>query len=192
MYVDHKPGCSCGTEELCVLDADGHVIQGKGITRKEAEEQGFPQIYAVVFMVICGQLLLLCKRSKYKCKYPGRWDPGAVGLVRKDEDPTIASWRELEEELGMSERKTYFTKYNYRTLFLTPQNDGTPCFVLVSELHVDDPSVVQPNPKSIEEVAWVSPKDIEKFLGENELRPGVDAFLNRYTQRLLQEGAASP
>lgn len=91
-------------ERFDVVDEDDNVI---GVTtRGEAHRNPSLLHRSVGILVFCDGKLLVQKRSPTKDTYPGYWTCSAAGHVDSGETYDSAAVRELQEELGLSEKMT--------------------------------------------------------------------------------------
>lgn len=88
------------SEFLSILDEDGNVSDEKK-ERSQVHKDG--DWHASIHLwVVCGEYILLQKRSTCKESYPGCYDATVAGHVSFQEKPVHAAVRESKEEIGIN------------------------------------------------------------------------------------------
>ncbi|CAI2718294.1 NUDIX hydrolase [Nitrospina watsonii] len=97
-----------GSELFDVVDVHDQVV-GQA-TRREVHAQGLLHRSVHILVFNDAGELFLQKRSMNKDENPGYWDTSAAGHVSAGDDYWVTAHRELEEELGIRETLTPFTR----------------------------------------------------------------------------------
>lgn len=148
-------------------------------TKEEAWKRGLAHRIVRIMLEDASGRLLLQKRSAQKDIYPGCWDHSAAGHVDAGEDYETAAYRELEEELGISnlfleELGSYHSdyaqfghRYDHFSRCYRSRYDG-----IVPRLEAG----------KVEEVRWFTVEEVWRLLREHPDRvtEGLPQVMERY------------
>lgn len=95
-----------------IVDIDGNAT-GIASSPKEAILNNQIRLVSRVVLTSNDGLFLLQKRANNMFVYPGFWDSSAAGHVDEGETPEQAAYRELAEEVGISDIKLSLLKTVY-------------------------------------------------------------------------------
>lgn len=98
-----------------LVDETGNII---GQAPRSVCHDGSKLLHPVIHLHIFNSEgdLYLQKRSPTKDVQPNKWDSSVAGHIDLDEMPYMAAWREVREELGLSDIEPIFiTKYIIET-----------------------------------------------------------------------------
>jgi isopentenyl-diphosphate delta-isomerase type 1 len=142
-----------------VVDADDRVI-GQA-TRREIHEKGLLHRSVHILVFNPEGKLFLQKRSPDKDENPGYWDTSSAGHVDSGEDYLTSAHRELMEELGVSGSLEAIMRFSASQETFWEH-------VRVYKCITDQ--TIQINPEEISEGRFMTLKEIENALKNNELQ----------------------
>lgn len=162
---------------------------GKTASRSEAHKKGLWH-KSIHIWIVCGEKVLLQKRSLAKESYPDKWDISAAGHISAGEDVLKTAVREIEEELGLvvaeSELEFLFSVKNIAVL-----NDGSFIDNEINEVFLldvskRDISFVQkfvPN-EEVSALRWFSMSEFADMVSKNDdsLVPHAEEYAELFNQ----------
>ncbi len=169
---------ACEKEILEVVDTHGCVV---GAAPRQCVHGNNRLLHRVVHVLVFDKenRLLLQKRSLKKRVAPGRWDTSVGGHVDCGESIEAATYREMEEELGIRPSSLKFA-YQY-----IHSNDFESELVFTCTCQYDGRIVF--NPEEIDAVRFWNMKEIEESLGKSVLSDNFEDEFRRYRRWLEKE-----
>lgn len=164
-------------EHLEIVNEKGEVI---GLAPR-SEIHGNPSlIHRVVHVLVFnpeGELLLQ-KRSLNKDVAPGRWDTSVGGHVGIGEELSLSAMREMEEELGITNREI---EYLYSYIHSNPYETE-----LVSTYRCIYQGRILFNRDEIDEVRFWSLEEIREVTGKEILSDNFEDEIKTYLDHTLR------
>ncbi len=125
--------------------------------------------------------LLITKRSQYKKLWPGFWDATCCTHPMENETYIQSGERRLPQELGISCKLEYLTKFKYLAHYKNIGSENEMCALLIGKCGKIN---INPNPQEIEDFKWISIKELEKDIeGEpDKYTPWLKIALQEYSK----------
>lgn len=146
-------------EKVYVVDENDNIIQEKW--RDELTNDDCWRIIAVWVENSKGDVLIQ-QRSNKKAINPGLWTAGVVGTVTSSESYEESAYKELKEELGISDVVLNFRAKAHYKASLGFRNIQT--FGCVVDKDVKD-FVIQK--EEVQQVRWINPKELQQALRDH-------------------------
>jgi isopentenyl-diphosphate delta-isomerase len=112
--------------------------------------------------------LVLTKRAKEKMLWPDDWDGTVASHPRESETYVSSGERRMPEELGIQCKLDYLFKFEYHVTYKDVGSENEICGTLIGI--VDDSSQFRQIEGEIDEIKWISAKDL---LSELKINPKI-------------------
>ena len=109
--------------------------------------------------------LVLTKRAKEKMLWPDEWDGTVASHPRESETYVSSGERRMPEELGIQCNLDYLFKFEYHVPYKDVGSENEICGTLIGI--VDDSSQFRQIEGEIDEIKWISAKDLLSELKTN-------------------------
>jgi len=109
--------------------------------------------------------LVLTRRAKEKMLWPNDWDGTVASHPRKSETYVSSGERRMPEELGINCKLDYLFKFEYHVPYKDIGSENEICGTLIGI--VDDSSNFQRIEGEIDEIKWISSKELLSELKTN-------------------------
>jgi len=134
--------------------------------------------------------LVLTRRAKEKMLWPNDWDGTFASHPRESETYVSSGERRMPEEIGIHCKLDYLFKFEYHVTYKDVGSENEICGTLIGI--VDDSFQFKQIEGEIDEIKWVSPKEL---LSELETNPQIYCpwmvialeLLNKSTKSMLEK-----
>jgi len=109
--------------------------------------------------------LVLTRRAKEKMLWPNDWDGTVASHPRESETYVSSGERRMPEELGIQCKLDYLFKFEYHVPYKDVGSENEICGTLIGI--VDDSSQFKKIEGEIDEIKWISPKELLSELNTN-------------------------
>jgi len=109
--------------------------------------------------------LVLTKRAKEKMLWPNDWDGTVASHPRESETYVSSGERRMPEELGIQCKLDYLFKFEYHVPYKDVGSENEICGTLIGI--ADDSSQFRQIEEEIDEIKWISAKDLLSELKTN-------------------------
>ena len=154
-----------------IVDADGNVLGS--ILRGDAHD-GRKVLHPVVHLHLFNSKgeLYLQRRPLWKSIQPGKWDTACGGHIDYGETPQEALFREVSEELGVTQYEPEFLgKYVFESK--TERE-----LVYVNKTTYD--GLVQPSKEELDGGRFFSPEEIARLMGKEFFTPNFESEYQKF------------
>lgn len=165
--ADRDSVVSSDSEELILVDLDDAEV---GYASKAEAHDGAGILHRAfsVFLKDADGRILLQRRASGKRLWAGYWANTVCSHPRRGESMDVATARRMQEEIGVAVPLDYRFKFDYHATFGDLGSERELCWVYVGTV---DPAVVTYNRTEIDEIRWVSPRELD-----SELRSAPEQF----------------
>lgn len=164
---------------ITFVDTHDNIV-GYG-TKAEALANGLIHRIVRIYIVNEAGELLIQKRSA-TVDVPLRWDQSAAGHVDEGEDYDTAAYRELEEEVGITDLPLRIIAHYY-----TEESDDNVIRKRFNTLYVARYSgAITKDESDVAETKWIQPDSLRKWMDERP-QDFTQGFLQSYRQYINRD-----
>ena len=167
---------------VTIVDDKDNVIGGE--ERSVVYEKGLIHRLIRVLLINSKGQLLLQWRSAHEDTFPETWDQSAGGHVDEGEDYETAAYRELEEELGVSDVELKLVDTFYTSGEIGAKKINRFNSVFIASYDGDDFTL---QTEEVEKVKWFDLHELYSEIETNsdDFTPGLITVLKDYKQTIL-------